>query len=344
MDQTHAPQEVPEEKKDALTKTFAIAGFAAIIIFIVWLAVQLVQIIPGAFSSLASLADSVYNYNPNQELEVATENSVVNATESFVLSWTQLQGSGSYAFSYGCTEGVSLDVKNLDGEVVALLCDTPLSLAKATSLEIVALSEKHRFVDVPLTVTFAKDGVETGTKRTIQTITVVNASIPASGLVTLPEEKNPEVVTPTPVPAKPVVTKPVVYPTAPKVTYVTPVSDPNGKIDLRVTFIGGGTISGSKFIPSKTIDADKNGAIQFEVKNIGTKTATDWSYEAQLPADISYNSPDQKALKPQERAIITLGFDGLTKDGSEKVSIDVTAKNDVNNKNNKVTATVKIVD
>jgi hypothetical protein len=346
MEHPQVPHEVPEEKKDALTKTFAIAGFAAIIIFILWLAVQLVQFIPGAFSSLASLADSVYNYDPDQALEVTTPNSVVNAQETFVLSWTLLNGSGSYNFSYGCAEGVSLSMKNLDGEVVNLACESVLPLEKNTELEIVASSDKHRFVDVPLTVAFEKDGVETGTKRTIKTVTIVNASIPASGLPTTPVvvPTTPVVTTPTPTVPKPTGTKPVTHTTVPKVEYVVPVSDPNGKIDLQVTFIGAGTINGSTFTRSKTIDADKNGAIQFEVKNIGTKTATDWEYKAILPADITYTSPDQKALKPQERAIITLGFDGLTQDGDEKVSITVTAKDDVNQKNNKVTATVEIVD
>lgn len=333
--------QVPEEKKDALTKTFAIVGFTALLIFVVWLAVQLVSIVPSAFSSLASLADSVYNYDAKQELEVATDNSVANAGESFTISWTALRGVGEYSFSFVCTEGVALEAKNTDGEVVSLACDTPLSLGKNTSLDVLVASEKHRFVDVPYTITFAREGTEEGMKQTLKTVTIVNASIPTGGVLST-DTKEPATVTPSVTPT----TKPVVYKpaTGANVVYTYPVSNPKGSIDLQVSYLGAGTLSQETFTKTITIDNDRNGAIKFEVKNNGTKTAEDWSYVAHLPFDITYTSPAQKALKPQERAIITLGFDGLSKNGTAKISVDVSAKNDVNDKNNKVTATVEIVD
>ncbi len=335
-------EQVPEEKKDALTKTFAIVGFTALTIFIVWFAVQLVGVLPSAFSSLASLADSVYNYDSKQELQVGTSNSVVNAGESFTISWTQMKGVGVYSFSYKCIEGVALDVKNTEGAIVSLNCDTQLTLAQSTSLEVLIASEKFRFVDVPYTITFAKDETAESVKSTTKTITVVNASIPASGVVTAP------VVTtdPTPVPPTPVV-KPVVKPTTttvPKVIYGVPVSNPNGIINLQTTYLGAGSLSGSTFVPATKIDMDLKGAIRFEVKNIGTKTATNWSYVAQLPSGITYTSPIQKELKPNERAVITLGFDGLTEDGIETLIVVASAAGDSNTKNNALTVKVEIVD
>ena len=340
----HTPQ-VPEEKKDALTKTFAIAGFAAIIIFIVWLAVQVVQIAPNAFSSLASLADSVYNYDVNQELVVSTNNTVINAGESFTLNWSELAGTGEYTFSYACTEGVALEIKNADGQVVSQACDTQLALGKETTLDILVASGQHRFVDVALAITYANEGDEEDMKKTAKTVTIVNAAIPANGIAEVEEEveEEEEVVVSNPKPTT--IPKPPVYTTVPKVTYVIPVSNPNGFVDLQVTYLGIGTLSGTKFTPAMTLDLDSsNAAMQFEIKNIGTKTSASWSYEAELPADINYTSPTQKELKPNERAIITLGFDGLTQDGIETVRIEATTSGDKSTANNTVTKTVQVVD
>jgi hypothetical protein len=340
--------QVTEEKKEAMTKILAIAGFIAVVIFAVWLAVQIVKVIPSAFSSLASIADVVYNYNNKQELEVSTPNSVVNAGDSFTINWTDMRKAGTYSFSYECTDGVSVEVRS-NGEINPVACDTDLDLGDVASLELRISSEKFRFVDVPYTITFTEtDGEETAAKKS--TVTLVNASIPTSGVA---DNTDPEEPKETPVVSKPV-TKPVttVKPTytagkpitTTKYVYVTPVSDPKGKIDLQVTFLGVGTLVGKTFVPKAVIDADEDGALQFEVKNIGTKTSGEWEYEANLPSDITYASPDQKALKPNERAVITLGFSGISAEGSEKIGVEVTTKNDTKTINNEFTRTIKIVD
>ncbi len=343
--------EVTTEEKDGLTKTFAIVGFLVLIIFAVWLAVRIVSIIPSAFSSLASLADSVYNYNGEQELVVATENTVMNAGESFPISWSKMRREGTYTFSYACTEGVAIDVRDTEGAITSLACGTPLTLNGATSLEVLVASEKYRFVDIPYTITYTGKGNTEVDVATTKTVTIVNATIPATGVAV--------VETPAPV-IKPVVSKPAptVAPTvtkkptyvAPKTTkpvskvvYSLPVSNPNGTIDLQVTITGAGTLSGNTFSRSSSIDVDKTGAIQFAVKNIGTKTADVWSYVANLPGDMTYTSGAQKALKPQEQAIITLGFEGITKTGSEKFNVAVTAQNDISKANNTAASAVVIV-
>lgn len=342
--------QVTEEKKASATKTLAIVGFFAAILFIVWLAVQIVSIIPGAFSSLASLADSVYNYDNKQELVVTTEKSVINAGEAFTISWSQMRKEGTYSFSYACTEGVAVDVKNIEGNVTSLACATPLDLGSATSLEVLVASEKNRFVDVAYTITFTQTGSKEVVTTAAKAITIVNATIPTSASLTSgtkPETNTNTNVTPT----KPVVTptktptyvagKPV---TTTKIVYSVPVSNPNGKTDLQVTFLGVGTLKGSVFTPKTTIDIDDENALQFEVKNIGTKTSGVWSYKAELPADITYSSGEQKVLKPNERAVITLGFEGITKTGTETVGVTLSTKNDVKESNDKFTKTIKIVD
>jgi hypothetical protein len=335
-----------EEKKEALTKTLAIVGFLVIILFAVWLAVRIVTLIPSAFSSLASLADSVYNYNDTQELVVATPNTVVNAGESFTVTWTVLHKKGTYSFSYACTEGVAVDVKNITGEIISLPCNTELDLGEATSLEVLVASEKFRFVDVPYTISFTEQNKDESVSSTSKTITIVNATIPASA--NLVQDEVPAEETPTETTTETATPKPPVYtagtPTTVKqYTYAVPVSDPKGTIDLSITYIGVGTLSGKTFTPKSKIETDQNGAIQFEIKNIGTKTAEDWSYVVHLPGDVTFNSSEQKALKPNERAVITVGFEGITKSGTEKFDVKVTAKNDVKKANDSFEASVKIV-
>ncbi|MFT7507080.1 MAG: hypothetical protein ACI92I_000218 [Acidimicrobiales bacterium] len=345
--------QVTQEQKDSVTKTFAIVGFIAAILFAVWLAVQIVSVIPSAFSSLASIADGVYNYNEDQSLIVATQNSIINTGESFTLSWTEMNRSGAYAFSYACAEGVSIEIRDAQNNIGALDCNTPLSLGIVTSLDLVVASEKQRFTDVTYTVTYTPSVKSAKEIATSAKVTIVNIHIPTGAVLVEeattiePEEGNVVIneITPKPPTTNPGTGLVAGTPTTiEEIIYAIPTSDPNGKIDMQVTFLGIGKLSGKTFVRTATLDKDENGAFQFEVKNVGTKTADSWSYEANLPSGIEYNAGSQKALKPNEKAIITIGFEGLTQVGTEKIGATVTAKNDVNKRNNSFTWSVKVVE
>ena len=350
---TYFMNQVTNEQKESTTKTLAIIGFVAAILFAVWLAVQIVSIIPSAFSSLASIADGVYNYNEDATLTVATKNSVVNTGDAFTLSWTDLSREGSYTFTHSCTEGASVEVRTAQGNVIDLDCDTPFILGDKTTLDVIVSSEKQRFVDIPYTVTHTPKNSKMEVTQTHSQITIVNASIPTGTVASDDtEEENEEETTAGEVAGESttVEEEPEVVYVAPKpkvveeVIYAIPTSDPNGKIDLEVTYLGVGTLSGKNFVPAGTIDKDEQGAFQFAVRNIGTKTAKSWSYEASLPSGIEYTSGPQEDLKPNEKAIITLGFDGLTQLGAERFGAIVTAKNDVNKNNNSFTWAVEVVE
>lgn len=345
---------VTPEQKDSVTKTLAIVGFVAAILFAVWLAVQIVSVIPSAFSSLASIADGVYNYNEDQSMTVATKSSVVNSSDAFAISWTQMRTPGTYAFSYDCTEGVALDARDGSGDIIALDCGTKLNLGDSTELDVIITSEKKRFVDITYTVSFTANTEDAETIDTVSKVTIVNAAIPTSGSITETETTPVEGVVAGETtsetnantePAEPVT--PVLTPGEPEVIeriiYAIPESDPNGDVDLKVTYLGVGTLSGKTFKATETIDQDEQGAFRFEVRNIGSKTADDWTYEAQLPSGIEYDAGDQKPLKPNETAVITLGFEGLTQVGIEKFGAEVFAKDDENTNNNSFTWAVEVV-
>ena len=337
--------QVTPEQKESATKTLAIIGFVTAILFAVWLAVQIVNIIPSAFSSLASIADGVYNYNEDTTLTVATKNSVVNTGEAFKLSWTDLNRAGTYNFSYSCSEGTSLEIRTHSGDVQNLMCNTLINLKEQTSLDVIVQSEKSRFIDITYTVTHVPENTTMYSDvSTISQITIVNASIPTHNeLVNTPTEKPEGVVagestTETPQTISVPKTK-----VEEKILYAIPTSNPNGDIDLKISYLGVGTLTGKTFKKEATIDMDKQGAFQFSVQNIGTKTSKSWEFEAHLPEGIEYSSDKQVALKPNEKAIITIGFEGLSRKGTEKFGVDITAKHDVNKNNNSFTWAVEVV-
>lgn len=344
--------QVPEQKKDSVTKTLAILGFIGIIILIVWLAVKVVALIPSAFSSLASIADSVYNRSNETELTVTTENSVINDGESFTISWNELGGNGTYSFAYQCTEGVSIDLRVSNSVIEPVACNTPIDLNDRTSVEVIVNTEKQRFTDVSYAIAYNAEGAEPITTSSV--ITVVNATIPTTGAVTpvTDPDTTPAAVAPKPAPTtgstqgtSPTTPTPVPQPPRVVTHYIweVPESDPKGDVDLAVSHIAVGVIDNGIFYARPELEEGEAGAIRFEVKNIGTKTSDRWSYEVELPTGETYDSGNQKALKPNERSTITLSFSGL-EEGREDFSVDVTTRGDINTKNNDYERSVRIVD
>lgn len=348
--------QVNREQKDRVMKTLAVLGFLAVIIFGVWLAVQIVGLIPQAFNSLASIADSIYNYREPTELTVTTDRSTVNSGEAFLVTWEEITLPGVYTFSYACTEGVSVDVRDNTGTVTQLDCDESITLGSdVTELEATAASERRRFTDLSYTLSFIEEGENEPRFSSENMITVVNASIPEDDIVEDEEPEDdedeaeepvedddevaeePDAPAPTPTPQPPRVIEEVVY--------ETPTSDPNGHTDLAVQLVAVGELSNSgNFIRRSNIDSDSRAAFQFEVKNIGTKTSEEWDFVAMLTNDTEYNAPLQDPLKPQERVLFTLGYDNVGDEGIRGISVRVRGGDDVNSTNNSFNWAVSVVD
>jgi hypothetical protein len=337
--------EVNHESKTALIKTLAIIGFIAVIVFGVWLSVQIVRVIPGAFSSLASIADGIYNNRPVDTLSISTEKDIVNSGESFQVTWTDTERNGTYGFTYLCTNGVSVDVRS-GGNVATLTCGETLELAgNVTSVDVIASSEKQRFIDLPFTIIFTGVGQDEPLFEKNGRITIVNASIPQSvGIAETDDEDTEETADDSDTSAtgqvaavaQPIVTEQVIT--------RMPVSDPNGFVDLKMTYLGVGEITGNSFTPSATIDNDERGALRFEVRNIGTKTSDDWTFEVLLPTGMTFESDEQTPLKPNERATITVGFDTFNETGTQDIEGSVDVDDDTNNSNDSFEWSVRVTE
>ena len=347
--------------KDGILKVLAIGGFVGLIIIIAWLGIQLISFMPSAFTSLASLADSVYNYKP-VEIVVVSNKAVANAGESFTLSWNKPSQDGTFTFTYKCTDGVSVEMRSKLDTIETVTCDEAYDIGAVETIDLTVNSERNRFTDIPYSIAFIPSKSDEPAATTDKTITVVNAMISpvAVNATTTPDvvitpdpqpvvvaqpNSTPEPAKPTPVPTTtpkptPVTPKPVVVSTP---IYGIPVSNPNGFNDVGVRILAIGTINNNRFTPANTIDNDAQGAIQFEIKNFGTKTSNTFTYTASLPNGTEYKSPIQTALKPNERIVATIGFETNDMTGVESFEVVVTITGDTNKTNNQFTSNVSIV-
>ncbi len=330
-------------------KTLAIIGFITAIVAALWLAVQVVRFAPTGFKSLASLAEVVYN--KDVPFSVTTEKNIVNSDESFAITWTQPRRSGAYTFSYACTDGVSAEVRGENGDTAVIACDTATNLSSTgTTTDITFSSEKKRFTDVPFFVRYTPTIDANAFEEYKGLVTVVNVSFdgePAAPVVTeTPATTTPEVVKED-TPAVPVVVAPKPKP-KPVVTTVLPTSNPNGFIDLQTSYIAIGSFDESTkvFNPTAALDNDFKSALRFEVKNIGTKTSSTWTYAVTFPGTgETYTSAPQEGLKPQERAVVTIAFNDIsTKTGEEKIRVATETVGDIKSTNDSFYWIVKIVD
>lgn len=336
------------QQQSTLHKILAIVGLVALVVLVAWLAISLVRVMPGAFASLASLADSVYHPErqapTTQPLQLSTPSSIVNIDESFVITWNTLTMPGTYAFSYTCNEdGVALNIGNADGTFSNLNCNEPHYLGDDSSVVITAESSKKRFVDITYQLTFTPDDTNQEVVTTSKRLTVVNPNISTSVTVDSTDDE-PEVAVEPEVGTPATATSPSGQTTTEsEIIYRLPESNPNGVVDLQIRHVGVGELQGNTFIPRGQIDTDMQGAFQFAVKNIGTKTASTWSYEATLPNGSTYDSGAQVALRPNEEAVITLGFTIFGDTGIKTIGAKVKATEDTRSNNDKYSWVMTIV-
>lgn len=320
-------------------KALIIIGFIAIIALIAWLSVQIVAYTPNAFSSLASLAQGISQYKEavfdSESLAITSGLSSIEAGKLATITWKKDERPGTYTFSHNCIDDVKVEIVSPEG-MRAVSCDMRYSLGDTDSVTLVVNSNKTENINLSYAISFMR-GSDIGPIRIgEQTIAIYPATVVAQadtkeGEVMGESDKKEEefvkdeIVTPVaPKPAPVVATEPVLV-------YEIPVSNPNGFTDLATRFIGSGDIVNNKFV-SGNIKQEDDGAIQFEVKNIGTKTSESWTYTVTLPDGDSYTSSKQVALKPNERATITIGF--ATGDESSHTFVVVVKVDDKTASNN----------
>ena len=111
-----------------------------------------------------------------------------------------------------------------------------------------------------------------------------------------------------------------------------------GLSDLTVDITAVGYLTSndtSTFVASTVVPDGKRGAVKFTVRNAGTNSTGNWTFDAKLPttgSDYTYHSNSQKSLLPGDRIDFVLGFDHAD-DGDQTVTVTVDPNNRVNESN-----------
>jgi hypothetical protein len=339
---TNTPPTTPEEiqaaaeKKRKVLNILAILGFLAMIILVAWFAILAVRVLPSAFSSLANLAETINGRGSDRTIDVNISKSDVVSGDEITLSWGTSTLPGTYTFSYECIEGVAIEIRR-DDTTRVVRCDTVYSLGETDEVRLFITSEKLDEVSIPYTITFLRTNDTTARASVDGTIAVAREGevstpeivpeVPDQEVVVTPEVSTPS----TPAPTTPVVPRPTNR--TEYYSYI-PTSDPKGTTDLRVTFIEMGVVDGDRLLGRSTFTGTTENFFRFEVRNVGTKTSGEWSYTATMPGDADFDRDDQKALKPNERAIITVRFPIEKRSGSEQVKIAIKTDDDRVSSNN----------
>src|SRR3989344_589408 len=224
---------VTPERKQNVLKSLALAGLLAIIIFIAWVSVQIVSVFPNAVSSLASLADSVYSYDPRDEKDIILTTPVNDAKsgETITIAWDRPLQTGTYSFTFTCVDGVAVEIKTSENTFGNAECSKSYDLGGVDAADIVIVSEKNYQVDFNYTLAYLKTNSTESTAKTSQSFVVTNDRLaPVEDEVTVndetitPSDTEPEVV------VDPAPTTPGTPVTTYEYTYAIPVSNQRTKI------------------------------------------------------------------------------------------------------------------
>lgn len=321
--------------RDITIKVLTITGFLVTVAVIAWGTKEAIVRIPGAFSSLASIAESINTYKPIHELTLTTEKTVVNSGESFELLWNDVHQTGEFKFTYTCASGVRVNVRTADGSLMGMNCTDTLTLPETVhGLYLSIDSSELRFTDALLKVSFSNTDKSETFENTLK-MTVVNAEVSLPEVTPVVEEKKEEVV------STPTETAPEA--TAPSVPVKETVPQVSGYSDLGMTILGSGVLRNGVFEYTSSYKENLNNALRFDVKNVGTKTSGTWYFNVVLPSGKVYTSPMQAPLNPHDHIEFTLGF-YLSEEDMQRATLTTMlySDTDANASNNTKSITVNV--
>lgn len=317
----------PPEANKPLFSKLVISGIAVAVLLIAVLAVALVNVLPRAFGSLASLYQTLHDAQNDRSLTISESATTIRSGDSVTLSWATTSPAGIYTFSYDCTDTpLTVEIRKADG-LRNIRCDTTYSLGEVSSIEISARSEDTAPATLSYTISFLRTNDTNARASHTGAVTVT------AGETSTPVAETPSETTDTPATEAPLVrieTPQLPRLETPSVTTITtyPTSNPYGYTDLAVRFIAIGTLSNKTFTPHASVLSNRQNALRFEVINLGTKTSRHWDYTVRLPNGDLYRSPEQSPLKPNERTTITISFEAGKPERNVLTSVAVDVDND----------------
>ncbi len=339
-----------EQIKARVTQILAVIGFIAVLLFGLWGTVQVVKLVPSAFSNLASVISFTSVFVPDEEITINLENSFITSGEAFKIEWEHKgkPENGTYTFNYVCKEGLTFQIDNIDGILTTLECDSPFSFkSDDNSILLTPISEEIRFVDVPLVITSVNESGESTTLDNTL-LTIINEDVSGRSLSQSNTINDDSDATETKDEVTARERKVEILP----ISDSRYLSDSSGRVDLEVRIIDTGIInSNNEFMATSSMSTTGQGAIKFSVTNIGSKTSDNWTFNAVLPTFPMhiFHSTGQAKLAPGDRIDFTLGFDQLNHELTEGVitiNVDPSGSihNEVTRDNNIAQVTIQITE
>lgn len=358
--------------KDALVRSFLLIGFILILSFFIVGSIQTIRTgsVRDSFSSLSGSltaavvqltsvfvpngdsAEEVVEENKNEGIEISIENSMLQSGEQFSITWEHFGGilDGTYTFSYECGGDISFESNAFDGTATKIFCETPFNFFNTTNeLVVTPLLENADIEDVRVSVSFTPYG-ELSPSVEKDTLVVVYAG--ELGEVAINSEDSGTLFD---ADEAPQLSESIgiegerTEQLFPIDTNTTPLSNPNGQVDLAVTVLETGVldIDTNTFTKTDSIKTTQRGGIRFEVINLGTKTSDEWTFNAVLPTSPSHTffSDTQQTLEPGDRIEFTLGFDSVVRKTEGIITINVDPSGslqEVTKDNNIVKTTIQI--
>lgn len=336
-----------ERIKDMAIKALASVGFIALLAFGTWGTVQIIRSSPEIVAWLKAGAGNARNGN-DATLKITLESFTVRHAEPFTFTWQDedLGDKGTYVFAYECADRLSFTAPNTSEGETLIPCGEPYYFTSASpAISLTPLSPDNRFLDATVMLSYADDDdviAEDSILLTVVNDTVGGSTVtPEAGTTTPPQTPTtPPVVTPSAPAVAPITYYRDVYTTVtvPRSSY----SDPNGDVDLEVEILGVGTIErNNRDYDEKrdhTLDRDERGAVRFVVRNIGTKTSDDWTFEVELPTrpSLTYRpNRDQDGLAPGSSIEFILGFDQLSSRDEEEIVVTVDPRDRLDDERNR---------
>ncbi len=304
------------ESRGVAMNLFAILGFVAILLAGLWATVQLVNKVSQLSFNFDKPSLSIPFFGGDDALAITTPEGSYNSGESAQIAWSlgdsaeEAEGV-TLSFSYACKKGLYIKVQEVSSDSYrALPCNAPYNVpAIDTSLHIMPVLTGDEPVEAAYSLTYAPI---TDTDEAVEQVAYGTLKVVLADAVTTDSTVKPATIVDIPkdgvvanTTTKIVKTVKKTYTSTPHTTknvYVAPTrkSDPNGLADLTI-----------KVLSVSAVDVDGKVAVRFEVANLGTKLADNWTFTATLPTNppYTYVSPAQSALYAGERAELLLTFD-----------------------------------
>ncbi len=332
--------DVPAEK-GAGSKFVKILVILGILILLFFISIGIVKFVPKALGSLSTASVYLTNLFTKDGIELIVDKKTVKTGETINISWKNTSDkTGLYAWSFKCTDGITILYKSMDGSMKPVICETSFPIPEnAIGYPFTVNSLRPGSIEVPMTLSlFDRETKELLYSDSAEITVTSSAAEPAPVPAVNQPAYNPNNTPATTTPATPSATSTQSRPNTPAGTPASALA-PVGPTDMSITLVQANSIeSGTINVRNlSNVGANDKVIVRFRIANNGPKATGAWRLTALLPtriqADQAYTSNMQPSLQPGVSHEMTLMFDAYDSTKSQ-IAISIENPNDTVSGNN----------